>query len=107
MLTRFASIGCAAALIGLPQPVLAQAPANITITVTNARAVKATSIEVVLGTEVVARHTKALAPGAKATIRLRKLKDCLVAINATFEDGSDVSADGQDVCADKTMRLVD
>ncbi len=105
MFTRFAA-GWAAALISLPQPVLAQAQSNTTITVTNARAVKATAIEVVSGAEVIARHTKPLAPGAKATIRLRNLKDCLVAINAAFEDGA-ISADGQDVCADKTVRFVD
>jgi hypothetical protein len=94
-----------AALVSSPQPLMAQAPA--TLTVTNARAVKATSIEVISGSQVVARHPRPLAPGAKARIRLPKLKDCLVAITASFEDGAEISADGQDACTDKSVRRVD
>src|SRR5215218_11325563 len=98
MLTRIV----VATLISWPQSLMAQAPA--TLTVTNARAVKATSIEVISGSQVVARHPRPLAPGAKARIRLPKLKDCLVAITASFEDGAEISADGQDACTDKSVR---
>jgi hypothetical protein len=106
LIRRFQSL-CALALMSLPNPVLAQARSGTIISVTNARAVKATSIEVISGEQVIARHTKPLSPGAKARIRLPKLKDCLVAINASFEDGSEISADGQDACEDTTVRLVD
>ena len=105
MLTRIVAGSLVATLISWPQSLMAQAPA--TLTVTNARAVKATSIEVISGSQVVARHARPLAPGAKARIRLPKLKDCLVSITASFEDGAEISADGQDACTDKSVRLVD
>jgi hypothetical protein len=105
MLTRIVAGSLVATLISWPQSLMAQVPA--TLTVTNARAVKATSIEVISGSQVVARHPKPLAPGAKARIRLPKLKECLVAITASFEDGAEISADGQDACTDKSVRLVD
>ena len=76
------------------------APVPATLTVTNAR-------EVISGSQVVARHARPLAPGAKAKIRLPKLKDCLVSITASFEDGAEISADGQDSCSDASVRLVD
>jgi hypothetical protein len=81
------------------QPMMAQVPA--TLTVTNARAVKATSIEVISGSQVVARHARPLAPEAS------ELKDCLVSITTSFEDGAEISADGQDACTDASVRLVD
>jgi hypothetical protein len=104
MLARIVTGSLVATFIS-SQPLMAQVPA--TLTVTNARAVKATSIEVISGSQVVARHRRPLAPGAKARIRLPKLKDCLVAITASFEDGAEISADGQDACTDKSVRLVD
>ena len=104
---RLVATFCGAALTCLPALAIAQVQHAPTLTVTNARAAKATSIEVISGAQVVARHTRPLAAGAKAKIRLPKLKDCLVAITASFEDGAEISADGQDACTDKSVRLVD
>ena len=108
MPTRGSLVPLAAALVGLALPAFAQTRTGISIQITNARASKATRVEVLLGEQVIARHTKPIAPGARATIRLPRPQDCLVAISASFEDGSgEISADGQDACNDRKVRLVD
>jgi hypothetical protein len=50
---------------------------------------------------------EAAGTGREGEDQASKLKDCLVAITASFEDGAEISADGQDACTDKSVRLVD
>ena len=52
-------------------------------------------------------HAGPLAPNAKATLKLPKMKGCLVTVTATFE-GESVSDGGDiDVCKVKLVRLTD
>jgi hypothetical protein len=54
-----------------------------------------------------AKLTKALKPMAKASVRLPKLKGCIVTVAATFEGEGHVEAGEFDVCKDKTIRFTD
>ena len=52
-----------------------------------------------------ARLAKPLAPQSKATLRLPKLKGCLVSVAATFEDEGRAEIPEHDVCKDRTIRF--
>ena len=76
------------------------------VTVTNAS--KSTATEVVItADEKTAKTSKPLAPKAKATVKLPKLKGCMVSVAATFEGEGQVDAGEHDVCKDRNIRFTD
>ena len=88
-------------------PAVAQAkkPAS-SLLITNARAVPTTDVTIRVGQGSVAL-TKPLAPGAKATLKLPKMTDCIVAVSAMFADESVVEVEAFDICREKTIRFTD
>ncbi len=83
----------------------ARKPASALI-ITNARAVPAANVAVRVGQGAV-RLARPLAPGAKATLKLPKMTDCIVSIFAMFEDESVVDVEEFDICREKTVRFTD
>ncbi len=83
----------------------ARKPASALI-ITNARAVPAANVAVRVGQGAVTL-TRPLAPGAKATLKLPKITDCMVSIFAMFEDESVVDVEEFDICRKNTIRFTD
>ncbi len=83
----------------------ARKPASALI-ITNARAVPAAEVAVRVSQGAVTL-TRPLAPGAKATLKLPKMTDCIVSIFAMFEDESVVDVEEFDICREKTIRFTD
>jgi hypothetical protein len=54
-----------------------------------------------------AKLTKPLKPKAKASVKLPKLKGCIVTVAATFEGQGQADAGEFDVCKDKNIRFTD
>ena len=54
-----------------------------------------------------AKLTKPLKPKAKASVKLPKLKGCIVTVAATFEGEGQADAGEFDVCKDKNIRFTD
>jgi hypothetical protein len=80
-------------------------PASI-VTVTNASKNIATDVTIT-GEGKDAKLTKPLKPKAKASVKLPKLKGCIVTVAATFEGEGQVEAGEFDVCKDKSIRFTD
>ena len=76
------------------------------LTIVNGSETPATSITVT-GEAKVISHAGPLAPNAKATLKLPKMKGCLVTVAATFEGGSVSDGGAIDVCKVKLVRLID
>jgi hypothetical protein len=76
------------------------------VTVVSGRAIPATTITVRAEAKPVS-HAGPLAPNAKATLKLPKMKGCLVTVAATFEEGSVSDGAAVDVCKVKLVRLTD
>jgi hypothetical protein len=76
------------------------------VVVTNASKNTATDVTIT-GEGKDAKLTKALKPMAKASVKLPKLKGCIVTVAATFEGEGHVDAGEFDVCKDKTIRFTD
>jgi hypothetical protein len=105
MLHRIVIVGAIVAAAGSAGAAPARkAPAAVTIT--NARAVAATDVTVRAGQDTVAL-TRPLAPGSKAALKLPKMRDCLVAVSASFEDETVAEVEAFDVCREKTIRFTD
>jgi hypothetical protein len=51
--------------------------------------------------------SKPLAPKARATVRLPKMKGCTVSVAATFEDGGKSDTDAFNVCQEKLIRFTE
>jgi hypothetical protein len=77
-----------------------------TVVVTNASKNIATEVTIT-GEGKDARLTKPLKPMAKASVKLPKLKGCIVTVAATFEGEGHVEAGEFDVCKDKSIRFTD
>ena len=76
------------------------------VTVTNAS--KSTATEVVItADDKTAKTSKPLAPKAKATVKLPKLKGCMVSVAASFEGEAQADLGEFDVCKDKNIRFTD
>jgi hypothetical protein len=76
------------------------------VVIVNAREVPATDVAIGADGQTV-RLAKPLAPNAKTTLRLPKMKGCMVAVAATFEDESTVEQPELDVCKDSAVRFTD
>ena len=76
------------------------------VTVVNGSELPAKSITVLSDARAVS-HAGPLAPKAKATLKLPKMKGCLVTVAATFEGGSVSDGRTIDVCRVKLVRLTD
>ena len=76
------------------------------LTVVNGREIPATTITLTAGAKAVS-HAEPLAPNAKVTLKLPKMKGCRVAVAAAFEEGSVSDGSDIDVCKVKLVRLTD
>src|SRR3954471_6686455 len=76
-------------------------PASAVI-VTNASANTAT--EVVISADDKPKTSKPLRPKAKVTVKLPRLKGCMVSVAATFEGEGQADVGEFDVCKDKNIR---
>lgn len=80
-------------------------PASAVI-VTNASAHTATAVSIT-GEGKDAKVSKPLKPKAKTTVKLPKLKGCMVSVAATFEGEAQADLGEFDVCNDKNIRFTD
>ena len=87
-----------------PQPPKPQAATAVTVV--NGSELPAKSITVLSDAKAVS-HAGPLAPKAQATLKLPKMKGCLVTVAATFEGGSVSDGRTIDVCKVKLVRLTD
>lgn len=100
-------------VVGLCAPAVAQqrkasAKPPASVSVTNART--ATLAGLVLSNaegKAVARLTKPLAPGKKATLAIAKGATCVLEMAATFDDEAENANAQIDICKDKSLRFVD
>jgi hypothetical protein len=76
------------------------------VVVTNASKNTATDVTIT-GEGKDAKLTKPLNPNAKASVKLPRLKGCIVTVAATFEGEGQVEAGEFDVCKDKNIRFTD
>jgi len=76
------------------------------VAVVNGRDIPATTITVTAGGKAVSQAGP-LAPNAKATLKLPKMKGCLITVAATFEGGSVSDGGTIDVCKVRLVRLTD
>ena len=76
------------------------------VVVTNASKNTATNVTIT-GEGKDAKLTKPLKPNAKASVKLPRLKGCIVTVAATFEGEGQVEAGEFDVCKDKNIRFTD
>ena len=76
------------------------------VVVTNASKNTATDVTIT-GEGKDAKLTKPLKPNAKASVKLPRLKGCIVTVAATFEGEGQVEAGEFDVCKDKNIRFTD
>ncbi len=81
-------------------------PAQV-VTLTNATRQTATEVIITGEEEKTAKLSKPLAPKAKASLKLPKLKECLVQVAATFEGEGQVDIGEFDICKDKTIRFTE
>lgn len=77
-----------------------------TVTLTNASGSTATEV-VVSSSEMTIKLDKPLASKNKASLRLPKLKGCVVSVAATFEGEGQVDVGEFNVCKDKAIRFTD
>jgi len=80
--------------------------AVVAVTVVNGSEIPVTTITIAGEAQIVS-HTEPLAPKAQATLKLPKMRGCLVTVAATFEGGSMSSDRAIDVCRVKLVRLTD
>ena len=78
------------------------------VTVTNKRAVALTALDATPsgGVEAVT-ILKSLAPGKKATAKVKHGKDCVFDLHGAYEDGSSTDMPGVDLCKEKSFNLVE
>src|SRR4051812_10490542 len=76
------------------------------VTVINASAKTVTGVVISAGDKT-ATLSKPLAPKARASVKLPKLKGCTVSVAATFEGGGKSDTDALDVCKEKSIRFTD
>ena len=76
------------------------------VTIVNGREIPATTITVMADARTVS-HSKPLAPSAKVSLKLPKMKGCLITVAATFEGGSVSDGGTIDVCKVRLVRLTD
>jgi len=77
-----------------------------TLSVANASANTALDV-IVTGENQTARLGKPLGPKAQATLRLPKLKGCVVSVQAIFKGGGFVEVNDFDVCKENSIRFTE
>jgi hypothetical protein len=77
------------------------------IIVANASGNTATKVTITGDDDRTATLSKPLAPKAKTTLKLPKLKGCMVSVAAIFEGEGQVDVGEFDICKDKTIRFTD
>lgn len=80
-------------------------PASV-VTVSNATANTAVAVTVT-GEGKTAKLPKPLAPKARASLKLPRLRRCLVSVEASFEGGGEVQIGEFNVCREKTIRFTE
>jgi hypothetical protein len=80
-------------------------PAQV-VTLTNATAQTATQV-VITAEDQTATLTKPLAPKAKASLKMPKLKGCTVSVAAVFEGEGQVDIGDFDICKERTIRFTE
>ena len=126
MFFRMATVGCVAFLMGtaaagaqattggLPETPAAIAktgaktprPAQM-VTLTNASKQTATQVVITGDEDKSAKLAKPLAPKARASLKLPKLKECMVHVAAVFEGEGQVDIGDFDICKERTIRFTD
>jgi hypothetical protein len=81
-------------------------PAQV-VTLTNASAQTATEVVITGDDDQSAKLAKPLAAKAKASLKLPKLKGCMVHVAAVFDGEGQVDIGDFDVCKEKTIRFTD
>ena len=76
------------------------------VTIVNGREIPTMTLTVMADAKTVS-HSKPLAPNAKVSLKLPKMKGCLVTVAATFEGGSVSDGGDINVCKVKLVRLTD
>jgi hypothetical protein len=87
-----------------PKPKRKGPPSSVTVI--NATASTATGVVITAGDKTT-KLAKPLAPKARATVRLPKMKGCTVSVVATFEGGGKSDADTFDICKEKSIRFTE
>ena len=76
------------------------------VTLTNATAQTAREV-VIMAEDQTAKLAKPLAPKAKTTMKMPKIKGCVVSVAAVFEGEGQVDIGDFDICKDRTIRFTD
>jgi hypothetical protein len=76
------------------------------VTVVNASAKTVTGVVITAGDKTT-MLSKPLAPKARASIKLPKMKGCTVSVAATFEGGGKSDTDAFNVCKEKLIRFTE
>lgn len=80
------------------------------VTVSNARTIPLTSLEIVTSGEprrVVASLARPLAPGGTVGLRLSRPAGCSYTVQARFDDSTHSEPAAMDLCKDKVIRLTE
>ena len=80
-------------------------PAQV-VTLTNATGQTATQV-VITAEAQTAKLTKPLAPKAKTSLKMPKIKGCTVSVAAVFEGEGQVDIGEFDICKEKTIRFTE
>ena len=109
-MTKSAVLAGAALVFGAGLAMAQSAKPQASITLTNARATMLTVFEIAStgdNPKLVARITKPLAPGKSVKLALKGAKGCEYYVLARFDDDSEATSDGMDLCREKTIRLTE
>jgi hypothetical protein len=107
---KSAVLAGAALILGAGLAMAQSAKPQASITLTNARATMLTVFEIAStgdNPKLVARITQPLAPGKSVKLALKGAKGCEYYVLARFDDDSEASSDGMDLCREKTIRLTE
>jgi hypothetical protein len=80
-------------------------PAQL-VTLTNATRQTAREV-VIMAEDQTARLTKPLAPKARASLKMPKIKGCMVSVAAVFEGEGQVDVGDFDICKERTIRFTE
>ena len=76
------------------------------VTLTNATGQTAKEV-VIMAEDQSAKLTKPLAPKAKTTMKMPKIKGCMVSVAAVFEGEGQVDIGEFDICKERTIRFTE
>jgi hypothetical protein len=76
------------------------------VTLTNATGQTATQV-VITAEDQTAKLTKPLGPKGKASLKMPKIKGCMVSVAAVFEGEGQVDIGDFDICKDRTIRFTE